>query len=146
MCRKFRFNLYAGSVLASTIALVVVLVWAGASRAATAGPTAPELEKQFSGAVRPFMQSYCVSCHGKEKPAAQLDLTAFTSMESVAEGLSPLVPRAGEAGREADAASERRQAALGRSSVRRSSPGSAPCGCTSRSAMPETPARCWRAA
>ena len=29
------------------------------------------------------MQTYCVSCHGKEKPQAQLDLTAYANMASV---------------------------------------------------------------
>ena len=46
--------------------------------------TRAELEQRFAGTVRPFMQSYCVACHGKEKPQAQLDLTAYASMASVA--------------------------------------------------------------
>jgi mono/diheme cytochrome c family protein len=83
MLRKFRFNPYAGSVLAATLALPVVLVWSGASGAATASTTAPELEKQFAGTVRPFMQTYCVACHGKDKPQAQLNLTAYANMTSV---------------------------------------------------------------
>jgi mono/diheme cytochrome c family protein len=84
MCRKFRFNLYAGSVLVSALAFLTVLVWAGASGAATSDRTGPELEQRFAGTVRPFLLANCISCHGKLKPQAQLDLTAYTSMASVA--------------------------------------------------------------
>ena len=83
MCRKFRFNPYVWSALASSLGFLAVLVGAGGSGAAPSGPGAPELEKQFAGTVRPFMQSYCVSCHGKDKPQAQLNLAAFASMASV---------------------------------------------------------------
>ncbi|MCW3094780.1 MAG: hypothetical protein JWL77_398 [Chthonomonadaceae bacterium] len=83
MPRNFRLNPYAWTILASTLALPIALVWAGASGTAKSGPTAPELEKQFTGTVRPFMQSYCAACHGKDKPQAQLDLTSFATMASV---------------------------------------------------------------
>src|SRR5206468_4099181 len=83
MCFKFRFNPFAWSVLASALAFPAMLAWAGATGAAKSGPTRPELEQQFVGTVRPFLQTYCVSCHGKEKPQAQLDLSAFTSLASV---------------------------------------------------------------
>ncbi len=84
MRRKFRFNLTAWSIPASALAFLSVLMWAGASGGSRSAPTAPELEKQFVGTVRPFMQTYCVSCHGKVKPQAQLDLTAYASLASVA--------------------------------------------------------------
>lgn len=83
MRRKFRPNLIAGTTLASTVALPVVLVWAGASSAPKAPPTVTELDKQFTTTVRPFLQSYCVACHGKNKPQAQLDLTSYSNMASV---------------------------------------------------------------
>ena len=83
MRRKFRFNPYAGSVLAATLALPVGLVWSGASGASTTATTAPELEKQFASTVRPFVQTYCTACHGKNKPQAQLDLTSFATLTSV---------------------------------------------------------------
>ena len=84
MCRKFKFNPFAWSLLASALAFLVVLVWANTSRAATPGPTRAELEQRFATTIRPFMQTYCVACHGKDKPQAQLDLTVYTGMESVA--------------------------------------------------------------
>ena len=84
MRRKLPFDPWAWGVLVATFAFVVVLVWSGGSKAATAYRSRPELEQQFAGTVRPFLQTYCVSCHGKEKPQAQLDLTAYTSLASVA--------------------------------------------------------------
>ena len=83
MCRKFRFNPYACPYGASALAFLAMLVWAGASGVATPDRTRPELEQRFAGTVRPFMQAYCVSCHGKERPQAQLDLSAYASMASV---------------------------------------------------------------
>ena len=80
MSRKFRFNPYAWSALA----FLGVLAWAGSSGATTSDKTRQELERQFSSTVRPFLQSYCVSCHGKQKPQGQLDLTAFANIEAVA--------------------------------------------------------------
>jgi mono/diheme cytochrome c family protein len=85
MYRKFRFNPYTWSFLASALAFLAVLAWAGASSADTSARTRPNLEQQFTGTIRPFMQTYCVSCHGKEKPQAQLDLTAYVSIASVAQ-------------------------------------------------------------
>lgn len=41
------------------------------------------LEGQFTQTVRPFLQTYCVSCHGGQRPAAQLDLSGFTTMAAL---------------------------------------------------------------
>ena len=81
---KFMFNSYWWGVLASALAFPALLAWTGASGADNAGQTRPALEQRFAGTVRPFMQTYCVSCHGKEKPQAQLDLTSYANLESVA--------------------------------------------------------------
>lgn len=83
MRRKLKFNPYAGSVIISTLAFAAVLTWTGTSGAAAPDPTRAELEKRFTGTVRPFMQTYCVACHGKEKPQAQLDLASYATMETV---------------------------------------------------------------
>ncbi len=82
MSRKFKFDSYLWSVLASAFAFLAVLVRAGVSDAAA--PNRNQLDLQFAGVIRPFLQSYCVACHGKEKPQAQLDLTAYASLASVA--------------------------------------------------------------
>src|ERR1041385_2332731 len=79
-----KINPFIGPYVVSLFSFLALLAWAGASGAGGAEPTRPELEQRFAGTVRPFLQAYCVSCHGKEKPQAQLDLTAYTSMLSVA--------------------------------------------------------------
>lgn len=81
--RKFRYSPFGWSILASALAFPAVLVWAGSSGAAPPPPTRSALEKQFTGTVKPFLQTYCVACHGKEKPQASLDLTAYANMASV---------------------------------------------------------------
>jgi hypothetical protein len=55
-----------------------------------AAPPAPppadaDIEQQFTRDVRPFLDTYCTSCHGGAKPAAQLDLRQFGSVDSVIE-------------------------------------------------------------
>jgi hypothetical protein len=57
--------------------------------AAFAGPTAAEpaaadLDRQFTATVRPFLQTYCLGCHGQMKPKGDLNLSAYTSVEAVA--------------------------------------------------------------
>src|SRR4051812_13369681 len=37
----------------------------------------------FSTQARPFLDKYCVSCHGSSKPKADLNLTAFSDEASV---------------------------------------------------------------
>ena len=43
---------------------------------------------EFTETVRPFLATYCVTCHGGEKPAAQLDLRQYSTPESVVEDFS----------------------------------------------------------
>ena len=62
---KFRFNPYTWSFLASASAFGAVLAWAGASGADTSAKTRPALEQQFTGTIRPFMQTYCVPVMAK---------------------------------------------------------------------------------
>jgi mono/diheme cytochrome c family protein len=42
-----------------------------------------DLERRFTLAVRPFLTSYCVACHGGTSPAAQFDLRGYTNLASV---------------------------------------------------------------
>ena len=53
--------------------------------AAVVAPATPE--QQFTETVRPFLATYCVGCHGADKPKAQLDLGAFTDLASARRGL-----------------------------------------------------------
>ncbi|MBM3725782.1 MAG: DUF1592 domain-containing protein [Acidobacteria bacterium] len=62
---------------------------AAAAVAVTAAPaqqdTGSALERQFARTVRPFLGTYCISCHGPRQPAAQMDLSGFTSMATLLE-------------------------------------------------------------
>ena len=84
LCGKFRFNPY----ILSGFAFLAVLAWAGSSGAAPPSRPHSELELRFEGTVRPFVQVYCVSCHGKQKPAAQLDLTSYINAETAGRDLA----------------------------------------------------------
>jgi hypothetical protein len=45
--------------------------------------TVTQLDSRFTATIQPFLQTYCVACHGKENPKADLDLSAFASMSAV---------------------------------------------------------------
>ena len=49
-------------------------------------PADAALDQQFLRTVQPFLETYCVSCHGKEKTEAELDLSPFTTTASVING------------------------------------------------------------
>ena len=46
------------------------------------------LDRAFATTVRPFVETYCTSCHGNEKPEAELDLSPFTTTASVVDGFA----------------------------------------------------------
>ncbi len=52
-----------------------------------ADPANPVLERGFTQTVRPFIKQYCAGCHSGATPAAQLDLTSFTTLASVVQDL-----------------------------------------------------------
>jgi mono/diheme cytochrome c family protein len=52
---------------------------AGAAKAASV----ESLQKRFVADVQPFVKSYCVRCHGDKNPEASLDLSRFTSLQTV---------------------------------------------------------------
>ena len=43
----------------------------------------PALDRQFEETVRPFVAKYCIGCHSGQRPAAQFDLKAYSTMEMV---------------------------------------------------------------
>ncbi len=51
---------------------------------ANAGEIPVDLEHRFSASVRPFLETYCISCHGVDEEEADLDLGMFDSASSVA--------------------------------------------------------------
>ena len=60
---------------------VLGCVVAPAMNAAQAPDTS--IAREFTETVRPFLTTYCASCHTGEKAAAQLDLSQYASVESV---------------------------------------------------------------
>lgn len=61
-----------------------VSLWsADSTPARTATSTEVELGKKFDTEVKPFLATYCVSCHGEKNPAAQLNLRQYTTLNDV---------------------------------------------------------------
>jgi hypothetical protein len=63
--------------------ILILSVLSAAARGAP-DPTANQLDGQFSTIVRPFLTQYCVTCHGKDSPEGDLDLTVYSSMATAA--------------------------------------------------------------
>lgn len=49
----------------------------------SAEPANTLLDQQFNLVVKPFVTQYCVACHSGQTPAAQFDLSSYTSMDLV---------------------------------------------------------------
>ena len=67
-------------------AVILTLALLGGLTTIGARPPEPaerDLERQFTANVRPFLDSYCIACHGGTNPAAQFDLRPYTDLESV---------------------------------------------------------------
>jgi hypothetical protein len=45
------------------------------------------LELGFRDTVRPFLDTYCLGCHGKEKPKGDMDLSVYRTQDAVASDL-----------------------------------------------------------
>jgi mono/diheme cytochrome c family protein len=56
-------------------------------RPVPADPPQGDAERGFTDTVRPFVQQYCVSCHGGAQPAAQFDLRKYTGARAVVEDI-----------------------------------------------------------
>ncbi|MEQ2007156.1 MAG: hypothetical protein ABMA26_10180 [Limisphaerales bacterium] len=69
----------AGVLPAATAALLgaIAVPAGGADRAGA------DLNRRFTGTVRLFVETYCVSFHGKEQPKAQLDLSHYSTVAAV---------------------------------------------------------------
>ncbi len=74
--------------MSQRIVFLAVLLWPLAVAAAVPVLADSALERTFRGTIHPFIETYCVSCHGKEKPEAELDLTGFSSLTAVVAGFS----------------------------------------------------------
>src|SRR4030095_10467731 len=45
-----------------------------------------ELERRFADTVHPFLETYCLACHGEEKQKGKLDLRPYSTLAAVAAG------------------------------------------------------------
>jgi len=62
----------------------ILLIAVGVASSAWADPTKLEsLTRDFDRSVQPFLETFCLGCHGKSKQEAKLDLSPFTSTASV---------------------------------------------------------------
>jgi hypothetical protein len=76
---------------AMRIVLVLILAFCpfvGPSTSADdPGDVADALDVRFRESVRPFLETYCLRCHGADKPKGDMDLSVFASVEAVAKDL-----------------------------------------------------------
>ena len=79
ICSGLRFGRRrAHSVIALLVPGILVI-----SSISSADPASSTLDQQFTHTVRPFVAQYCGACHSGAKPAGQLDLKAYNTMEAV---------------------------------------------------------------
>jgi len=76
--RPARRAAFAGAL----VAIIGALAVPAASRqpAARSGATPPDA---FETTIKPFLQTYCYTCHGGPQPAAGFDLTAYATQDAV---------------------------------------------------------------
>jgi mono/diheme cytochrome c family protein len=67
------------------VLLFALVWWVGDPTLPTARPQekADPLAAQFDAQVKPFLETYCIGCHGPKKQAASLDLSRDTSLAAV---------------------------------------------------------------
>src|SRR5262245_42388860 len=81
-----------GTRLALITAVISLTGWGAWYAFSSTTPTAPQgdkLEQQFSTQVKPFLERYCVSCHGAKKPKGGLDLTRDATVTAIAKNERP---------------------------------------------------------
>jgi mono/diheme cytochrome c family protein len=66
-----------------TLAASAVLALTLTSGVTAGPPQAPDLERAFTTTVRPFLEAYCVACHGGSQPAAQFNLSKYAAIGNV---------------------------------------------------------------
>lgn len=66
----------------SFVAFLIFAAFVGAGASAmAASPAASSFDASFSRTVQPFLSTYCVSCHGKDSPEGDLDLSGFSTFD-----------------------------------------------------------------
>jgi hypothetical protein len=64
----------------STYILILLALALASFGARAADATVTKLDGRFDTTIKPFLQAYCVTCHGGEKTEAELNLAGFSSM------------------------------------------------------------------
>jgi hypothetical protein len=70
-------------MLARTTIAGIILLSGSIGTAIPAEPAGAELQRSFAETVHPFLETYCFTCHNKEKQKGKLDLSPYTKMEAV---------------------------------------------------------------
>ena len=63
--------------------LIPIGLWFSSVNPLICAPTEADLQRRFQSDVVPFLETYCDSCHAREKPKGDFDLRSFRSMEAV---------------------------------------------------------------
>jgi hypothetical protein len=63
--------------------VAVILLSMLAATVSYPGHAAVDLDRQFNAVVLPFLNQQCVSCHGKEKPKGQFDISPYSTTAAV---------------------------------------------------------------
>src|SRR4051794_26197640 len=68
-------------------AVGVLIAALGSHAAETTTPPADALSSGLPTTVRPFVETYCVTCHNPDKSKGDLDLTPYTTVDAIAKDL-----------------------------------------------------------
>ena len=79
---RLRTGILQGDLFMRSMTALLVAVSFPASLSADS-PRLVELTRDFEATVRPFLNDYCLSCHGTSKQESRFDLSPFTSLETV---------------------------------------------------------------
>jgi mono/diheme cytochrome c family protein len=69
--------------IVTTVALLAITLVVKANAPQSPQSAGRELERRFVQTVRPFLETYCITCHGGEKPKADLNLGAYVNVAAV---------------------------------------------------------------
>ncbi len=71
-------------ILSALSFLITLAVFASRTSGAEPDDSDTGLQARFRESVQPFLQTYCNSCHGVDKPKGDFDLRPYSSVEAVA--------------------------------------------------------------
>src|SRR5262245_59281651 len=87
---KFQSIVPALALLGLAVIYRAAVVAAGPATPGSSAKTddaSAQLDAQFTTSIRPFLQNYCVACHGTTNPEADLDLSVLSSVSAVLKDL-----------------------------------------------------------